>query len=205
MMQAEPIVFVVDDDASMREALASLLGSVALRVKCFASAQEFLRFRRPDAPACLVLDVRMAGQSGLDLQRELAAQGEPVPIIFITAYGDIPMAVAAMKAGAVEFLPKPFRDHDLLDAVHRALERDRSTKVRREAIAAVRKRHDHLSAREREVMGRLVKGMLNKQIAAQLGISEVTVKAHRRHVMAKMRATTFAELVLMAERIHGTV
>jgi FixJ family two-component response regulator len=204
-MQPEPIVFVVDDDPSMREALASLLGSVALRVKCFPSAQEFLRFRRPDAPACLVLDVRMTGLSGLDLQRELAAHGESIPVIFITAYGDIPMAVTAMKAGAVEFLPKPFRDHDLLEAVRRALERDRSGKVHREAIAALRKRHDHLSTREREVMGHLAQGKLNKQIAAELGISEVTVKAHRRRVMAKMHATTFAELVLMTERIHGTV
>jgi FixJ family two-component response regulator len=205
MLQGAPIVFVVDDDRSVREALASLLSSVALRVKCFASVPEFLPFRRPDGPACLVLDVRMAGLSGLDLQRELAAQDEAIPIIFISAYGDIPMAVAAMKAGAVEFLPKPFRDHDLLDAVRRALERDRSNKVRREAIAVLRKRHDHLTVREREVMARLAKGRLNKQIAADLGIREVTVKAHRRRVMAKMRATTFAELVLMAERINGSV
>jgi FixJ family two-component response regulator len=205
MLQGAPTVFVVDDDRSVREALASLLGSVALRVECFASVPEFLPFRRPDAPACLVLDVRMAGLSGLDLQRQLAAQEEAIPIIFITAYGDIPMAVAAMKAGAVEFLPKPFRDHDLLDAVRRALERDRSNRVRREAITVLRKRHEHLTAREREVMARLAKGRLNKQIAADLGIGEYTVKAHRRRVMAKMRATTFAELVLMAERINGSV
>jgi FixJ family two-component response regulator len=201
-MQTKSLVFVVDDDRAMREALANLLESIELRVRCFASAQEFLRFRRPDAPACLLLDVRMAGLSGLDLQRELAAHGEAVPIIFLTAYGDIPMAVQAMKAGAVEFLSKPFRDQELLDAVRRGLERDRETRLRRETTAALRQCYKKLSIREREVMSHLVKGRLNKQIAAEFGISEATVKAHRRHIMEKMNAASFAELVLMAERLH---
>jgi len=197
-----PIVFVVDDDASMREALASLLGSVEMRVECFASAQEFLRHPRPGNPACLVLDVRMPGLSGLDLQRELAMQAEPIPIIFITAHGDIPMAVGAMKAGAVEFLSKPFREQDLLDAIRRAVDRDRAAGAQRAELAAIRERYDRLTPREREVFGQVVRGRLNKQTAAELGVSEITVKAHRRHIMEKMGAATFAELVLMGGRLR---
>jgi FixJ family two-component response regulator len=197
----EPIVFVVDDDSSIREAVASLLGAVALRAEFFASAQEFLRRPPADNPACLVLDVRMPGLSGLDLQRELALKGEPIPIIFITAHGDIPMAVGAMKAGAAEFLSKPFRDQDLLDAIRRALDRDRVARAQRVELAAIRERYDRLTVREREVLGRIVRGRLNKQTAAELGLSEITVKVHRRHIMEKMGVATFAELVLMVGRL----
>jgi FixJ family two-component response regulator len=198
----EPIVFVVDDDASMREALASLLGSLGMRVVCFASAQEFLQHPRPGNPACLVLDVRMPGLSGLDLQRELAIHPEPIPIIFITAHGDIPMAVGAMKAGAVEFLSKPFREQDLLQAIQRAVDRDRAAGAQRAELAAIRARYGRLTPREREVFGQVVRGRLNKQTAAELGVSEITVKAHRRHIMQKMGAATFAELVLMGWRLR---
>jgi FixJ family two-component response regulator len=198
---ADSIVFVVDDDLSVREALASLIGSVGLRVECFASPEEFLRRRRSESPSCLVLDVRMPGLSGLDLQRELARAERPIPIIFITAHGDIPMAVRAMKAGAIEFLPKPFRDEDLLDAIRQALDRDESAKVRRAEVTGISGRHARLTARQRQIMVRIVEGKLNKQIAAELVLSENTIKVHRRRIMERMGASSLAELVHMVERL----
>lgn len=193
------MIFVVDDDPSVREALSDLFQSVALPVKCFGSVDEFKGFRRPDAPACLLLDVRLPGTSGLDLQRELADAGESVAIVFMTAYGDIPMAVRAIKRGAEEFLTKPFRDQELLEAVGRALAKARARSERRAALNAIRERRERLTAREREVMARLVRGMRNKQIAAELGRSEITVKTHRRHIFEKMGAKTLADLVRMAD------
>jgi FixJ family two-component response regulator len=198
----DPIVFVVDDDESVREALGNLIRSVGLRVETFASAQEFVGHPRPDAAACLVLDVRLPGLSGLDLQRELVNAGARIPIIFITGHGDIPMTVRAMKAGAAEFLPKPFRDQDLLDAIRQALERDQVARGQRAEQAEIRHRYDTLTSREREVIVLLVTGMLNKQIAAELGITEITIKVHRHHVMQKMQARSLPALVRMVEKLH---
>ncbi|MBV2132773.1 response regulator [Pseudomonas sp. MAP12] len=204
MKPVDPIVFVVDDDLSLREALSSLIRSVGLRVETFASAQDFLRYQRPDVTACLVLDVRMPGLSGLDLQRELAHAEKRIPIIFITGHGDIPMSVRAMKAGAIEFLPKPFRDEDLLDAIREGLERDQVAREQRGELAEIQDKYATLTSREREVIVLLVKGMLNKQVAAELGITEITIKVHRRRILQKMNAKSLPALVRMVEKLHLT-
>ena len=202
MTSASSMVFVVDDDQSVREALSSLIRSIGLDVETYASAHEYLRRPPQQSPACLVLDVRMPGLSGLDLQRELAHQGREIPIIFVTAHGDIPMTVKAMKAGAAEFLSKPFRDQDLLDAICQALARDRASMASRAGLAEIRWRYATLTQREKDVAMLVVRGLPNKQVAAKLNVSEITVKVHRRHIMVKMQAKSLPELVRITETLR---
>jgi len=199
--EAQSIVFVVDDDASLREAIKSLLRSVGLEVEVFGTAADFLKHKFPDVPACLVLDIRLPGVSGLDFQAELAKANIHIPIVFITGHGDIPMTVRAMKAGAVEFLTKPFRDQDLLDSVQIALDRDRARRAQAKAVHEVRVHFDALTPREQEVIAFVTAGLMNKQIAAELGVSEITVKVHRGSVMKKMGARSLADLVRMADAL----
>jgi FixJ family two-component response regulator len=204
MPENKAVVFVVDDDPSMRRSLETLLRSVGLDVQLFSSAQEFIPAKRPDVPGCIVLDVRLPGMSGLTFQEELAKTGIDLPVIFVTGHGDVPMSVRAMKAGAVEFLTKPFDDQVLLDAVHAAIERDRARRQQAAGLTELKARYDELTAREKEVMKLVVAGRVNKQIAAALGLSVVTVKVHRGQVMRKMQAKSVAELVRMADRLGSS-
>jgi FixJ family two-component response regulator len=196
---AEPIVFVIDDDLAMRTTLSSLFRSMGLRVELFGSAQEFAQIKMPDVASCLVLDIRLPGVSGLDFQAKLAEADIRIPIIFMTGYGDIPMSVRAMKAGAVDFLTKPFRDQDILDAVIRAIERDKNRRDSEKGVSELRVLFDSLTSREREVMEHVIAGLMNKQIAAKLGITEITVKVHRGHMMRKMKARSVIDLVATAD------
>jgi FixJ family two-component response regulator len=200
-LDTQPVVFVVDDDAAVREALESLLKSVGLRAAMFASPAQFLERRQPNVPSCLVLDVRLPELSGLDFQAELARKGIQIPIIFITGHGDVPMSVRAMKAGAVEFLTKPVREQDLLDAIQLALERDRARRGQETTVAELRANLETLTPREREVMAHVTAGLMNKQIAGEIGVSEITVKVHRGNLMRKMGARSLAELVRMADAL----
>jgi FixJ family two-component response regulator len=199
--ELQPIVFVIDDDPSLRKALTSLFRSVGLQVEVFGSAPEFLQSTLADVPSCLVLDIRLPGPSGLDFQAELAKANIHIPIIFITGHGDIPMTVRAMKAGAVDFLSKPFRDQDMLDAVATAIERDRKRRTDEKVISGVRAHFDSLTPREQEVLAFVAAGLMNKQIAAEIGLAEITVKIHRGHIMRKMGARSLADLVRMAEML----
>jgi len=204
MPDVPAIVFVIDDDPSMRGALEDLVGSVGLQVRVFASPQDFLQSKLPEVPGCLVLDVRLPGMSGLTFQKELAKLGVALPVIFITGHGDIPMSVRAMKAGAIEFLTKPFHDQELLDAIHAAIERDRGRRREAVLVAELQERYARLTERERQTMTLVVIGRANKQIAAELNLSEMTVKVHRGQVMRKMHAGSLPELVRIADRLGGT-
>jgi FixJ family two-component response regulator len=205
MTESDPIVFVVDDDESVRDAVKRLIASVGLRVETFGSTREFLGGKRPDAPACLVLDVRLPDTSGLELQRDLAEANIHIPIIFITGHADVPMTVRAMKAGAVEFLTKPFRGQELLDAVQEAIAKDRLARTEQAHMTLLRTRYDSLTAREKEVLKLVASGLLNKQIGAELGTSELTIKTHRGRVMQKMEAESLADLVRMFEKLKDSV
>jgi len=201
-MTAPPVVFVIDDDASVRSSLKFLLSTVGLQAETFDSADSFLHKKRPDVPSCVVLDVRLPGVSGIDFQRELTARNISIPIVFLTGHGDIPMSVRAMKAGAVEFLTKPFRDQDLLDAVRVALDRDRTRRAQETELADIRRRFDSLTSREQEVLSMVMNGMLNKQIAAELGTAESTVKVQRSRAMEKMQAESLAHLIKMMQKLQ---
>jgi FixJ family two-component response regulator len=202
MSDERPVVLIVDDDPELRDSLKRLLRSVDIDAHLFASIPEFLAYERPDGPACLVLDVRLPGQTGLDLQRQLAASNIEIPIIFITGHGDIPMSVQAMKCGALEFLTKPFRPHELVEAIHLGIARDRARREKEHSLRALRERFDSLTAREREIMIHVARGRLSKQIAGDIGISETTVKVHRSHLMKKMKAGSLPELGRMADKLR---